>query len=401
MLKKILLFLVVSLTLFACTKEKYQLKWKIPSGDVLIYNIKMETVDSLSSVAEENLQELVQLVAKMYGDEVNVKVSSKDLYNGLIKQLNLLSYFAIIRHGSGTDLKVDFITRQTKQYEEIFYRDVFSKFIKKAFFKGTLKAGGELLSDANEKAWDPKINILFQLPEQAVAIGDSWEINVVPEWQKPTKEQQKQMVNKVTLADIIVEGLDSIAVLKYELQSPDQSGKMLGFNGEARFNINQGKWISYVGTLAQKTSGVLPMNHVQSIQLKQVSVERYKSLLKQAQKVDIFDTGKDFKDVEEEAENEENNDEVNEVEEQTSEEVNCPEVFRIQLLATKTPVKDKKTQFKGLNYNVDELVLSETETFKYKYTVGMECEREKIEALLSEIKAAGFKQAYVIKTPAK
>jgi hypothetical protein len=398
MLKKVVLFLFVGFSLIACQKDKYQLQWKVPSGDVLIYSIKMETIDSLSSVSEEGLQELVELVAKMYGDSVEVGVNTDDLYQGLVRQLNLLSYFSIIRRGSGDDLKVDFITRQTKQYGPIKYKGIFSKFIKKAFFKGALKPNGVLVSDAGEAAWDPKINILFQLPSKPVAIGESWSLNVVPEWQKTAKEQADSMKNSVTLTDIVVEGADSIALLNYDLQSPDKSGRTLGFTGEARFNINTGKWVSYTGRLSQKTSGMLAMKHVQEIKLTQISVEKYKSILKQAQKVDIFDTGKDFI---EETNTPDNEEEVEEEMPKETSEVKCPEVFRIQLLAAQNPVKDKAAQFKGINYNIDEIVLSETEKFRYKYTVGKECDRKKADAILAEVKKAGFTNAYVIKTPNK
>ncbi|NJO90634.1 MAG: hypothetical protein HC831_17995 [Chloroflexia bacterium] len=95
MFRKILLFLFVSFAIVACQKDKYQLKWKVPSGEVLIYSIKMETIDSLSSVSEEGLQELVELVAKMYGDSVEVAVNTDDLYQGLVRQLNFYSYFQL------------------------------------------------------------------------------------------------------------------------------------------------------------------------------------------------------------------------------------------------------------------------------------------------------------------
>ncbi len=398
MLRKILLFLFVGFAFVACQKDKYKLKWKVPSGEVLIYSIKMETIDSLSSVSQEGLQELVELVAKMYGDSVEVAVNTDDLYQGLVRQLNLLSYFSIIRQGSGDDLKVDFITRQTKQYGPIKYKGIFSKFIKKAFFKGSLKSNGDLTSDAGEEAWDPKINILFQLPSKPVAIGESWSLNVVPDWQVTAKEQADSMKNTVTLTDIIVEGADTIAVLKYDLQSPDKSGRTLGFNGEAKFNINAGKWVSYTGRLSQKTSGMLAMKHVQQIKLTEISIEKYKSILKQAQKVDIFDTGKDF---EEDTDNSTDEETVEDEKKNETSEVNCPEVFRVQLLAAQNPVKDKAAQFKGINLPVDEIVLSETEKFKYKYTVGKECDREKANAILEEVKKAGFPNAYVIKTPAE
>ena len=401
MLKKVVLFFIVSVAFLACKKDQYQLKWKVPSGDVLIYSIQMETIDSLSSVSEESLQELVEMVAKMYGDSVEVAVNKGDLYQGLIRQLNLLSYFSIIREGGNDDLKVDFITRQTKQYGPIKYKGIFSKFIKKAFFKGTLKKSGALVSDAGEAAWDPKINILFQLPPKPIAIGESWSLNVVPEWQATAKEQADSMINKVTLVDIVVEGADSIAILKYELQSPDKSGRTLGFTGEAKFNINTGKWISYNGMLSQKTKGMLPMKHVQQIKLSEISVEKYKSILKQAQKVDIFETGKDFKEVSETTSDSEVKEEKIEQVKETTTNVNCPEVFRVQLLASQSPVKDKAAQFKGITYKVDEIILSETEKFKYKYTVGKECEKEKANAILAEIKKLGFSNAYIIKTPAE
>ncbi|NJO90633.1 MAG: hypothetical protein HC831_17990 [Chloroflexia bacterium] len=247
------------------------------------------------------------------------------------------------------------------------------------------------MSDAGEEAWDPKINILFQLPSKPVAIGESWSLNVVPDWQITAKEQADSMKNAVTLADIVIEGADTIAVLKYDLQSPDKSGRTLGFTGEAKFNINSGKWVSYTGRLSRKTTGMLAMNHVQQIKLTEISIEKYKSILKQAQKVDIFDNGEDFEENNNSSiNNSTNNETIEEKEKTETPEVNCPEVFRVQLLASQNQVKDKATQFKGITYTVDEIVLSETEKFKYKYTVGKECDRKKADAILAEVKKPGL-----------
>lgn len=400
MFKRIPILLFVIFTLFACKEEKVQLKWKIPAGEVIIYNIKMETIDSLSSVSDVNLQELVQQVAKMYGDSVEVPVDANDLYKGLIRQLNLLSYFSILRLNGTDEVKIDFITRQTKQYGEIKYLEIFNKFIKKAFFKGTLSPDGTLLSNSGEPVWDPKINILFQLPEHPVSVGDSWPLNILSEWQEAEKGKQDSSINKVTLSEIIMDGPDSIAVLQYHLQNADEAGRTLSFSGTGKFNITQGKWISYTGFLSQKKTGVLPMNQVQRINLYEISVEKYKAILKQAQKMDIFDAGNDFI-TEENSDANSAVDNENDNADQTVSNADCPTIYRIQVLATQNPVKDKATQFKGLNYKVDELVLSNDEKFKYKYTVGEECSHESAKALLEEIKKSGYPQAYIIKTPSK
>ncbi|MDF1550103.1 MAG: SPOR domain-containing protein, partial [Bacteroidales bacterium] len=212
--------------------------------------------------------------------------------------------------------------------------------------------------------------------------------------------KQDSSVNKVTLSEIIMEGPDSIAVLQYQLQNADQSGRTLSFSGTGKFNISLGKWISYTGFLAQKKTGMLPMTQVQRIKLSEISVEKYKAILKQAQKMDIFDAGNDFDTQENTDANTEMDNEVDNSDKTVSD-ADCPTIFRIQILATQNPVKDKSAQFKGLKYNVDELVLSADEKFKYKYTVGAECSHESAKALLEEIKKAGYPQAYIIKTPSK
>lgn len=399
MLKKLLFTTLIITILFACKNEaaKYKLKWKIPAQKVVIYSIQMKTIDSLSSVSEESMQSVIELVSKMYGDSIKVNLSASGLYKGLMQQLNMLSYFAIIRSGEANDLKIDFITRQTKQYEPIKYKEIFNKFIKKAFFKGVLKNNGVLLTNASAEAWDPKINILFQLPQNPVAIGESWDLNIIPEWQK--NQTDSNLVNKVTLDRIDLVNGDSIATLKYNLQSSNQGGKTLGYTGNAKFNITTGKWAAYRGNLSQKTSGMLSMKQVQSIKLTEISVSKYKSILKQAQQTNIFDVGKDFKKQAHKAKQTESNKENKELKQSEVTKSNCPEVFRVQLMAAKTPIKNVKSKFANIPYSVNQIVLNNSD-YKYKYTVGAECNREKANILLQKIKKL-YPNAYIIKTPAE
>jgi hypothetical protein len=392
MWKKAYILLLIIITVFSCNKEQYQLKWKLPEGDVLIYKIQMETIDSLSSVTEDNMRVLVDMVAKMYGDSVNVPVTSKDLYQGLVRQLNMLNYLAVLRQGQAKDIKIDFITRQVKEYEQIRYLDIYNKFIRKAFFKGMLTSNGKLLSEDGGDVFDPKINILFELPEKPVEIGDSWSLNIRPPKHAISKSQIDSIRNKVTFSDMIVENGDSIAVLNYQLQSPDKSGNVIRFAGKVKFSITQGKWMEYTGVLSQKTSGLLPMNHVQKIKLSQISVETYKSLIKQAQKVDLFENnrpeinnGSDPVSV--------NNNNVN-----SNTTGSCPEYYRVQLLASKQQIKNKQAEFKNISFPIDEIVINPEERFKYKYTVGKECSREKINAVLLQVQKLGYNKAYIIKT---
>jgi hypothetical protein len=393
MLKKALLLLFIIFTVVSCKKEQYQLKWKLPEGDVLIYKIQMETIDSLSSVTEDNMMVLADMVAKMYGDSINVPNKTKDLYKGLVRQLNMLTYFSILRKGPDKDLKIDFITRQVKEYEQVKYLDIYNKFIRKAFFKGSLTPNGKLLSEKGGNVFDPKINILFELPDKPVTIGDTWSLNIRPPEHAISKSQLDSIRNIVKFSDLVVENGDSIAILEYQLQSPDKSGNAIRFTGKVKFSITQGKWLEYTGILSQKTSGLLPMNHVQKIKLNEISIENYKSLIKQAQKVDIFgDDGQKDKSIPGNIESSNNNYNVNPTIS------NCPEVFRIQLLAAQQPVKDKKIEFKNIPYQIDEIVVNPGEKFKYKYTVGKECEKGKATELLNQILKLGYSKAYIIKT---
>jgi hypothetical protein len=393
MLKKALLLLFIIFTVISCKKEQYQLKWKLTEGDVLIYKIQMETIDSLSSVTEDNMTVLADMVAKMYGDSINVPGETKDLYKGLVRQLNMLTYFSILRKGPDKNLKIDFLTKQVKEYEQVKYLDIYHKFIRKAFFKGSLTPNGKLISEKGGNVFDPKINILFELPEKPISIGDTWSLNIRPPEHAISKAQMDSIKNEVRFSDVVVENGDTIAILDYQLQSPDKSGNAIRFAGKVKFSITQGKWLEYTGILSQKTSGLLPMNHVQRIKLNEISVETYKSLIKQAQKVDIFG------DDEKTENNIPGNNELMNVNNKDNSSVgNCPEVFRVQLLAAQQPVKDKKSEFKNINYPIDEIVINPGEKFKYKYTVGKECEKGKATELLNQIMKLGYSKAYIIKT---
>jgi hypothetical protein len=393
MLKKAFLFILVTITVFSCSKEQYKLKWKLPSGDVLIYKIQMETIDSLSSVTEENMRILVDMVATMYDDSVKVPVTSNDLYQGLVRQLNMLNYFSILRNGSNEQIKIDFITKQVTEYEKTRYLDIFNKFVRKASFKGTLDNKGKLISEEGGDVFDPKINILFELPSEPVGVGDTWSLNIKPPKHTLSKNQKDSILNKVTFTDLSVDDGDTIAILNYQLQSPDKSGNIIRFSGKVKFSITQGKWLEYTGVLSQKTSGLLPMNHVQKIKLNEISIETYKSLLKQAQKGDIFDYSKH-----EMNDSKVKTDQVDSKVKNTPSSGNCPEYFRVQLLASKQQLKNKQSEFKNIPYQVEEIIINPGEKFKYKYTVGKECSKDKANALLGQIKKLGYPNAYVIKT---
>jgi len=403
MIKKTIFVIVLILSIIACSKEKHELRWKIPAEEVLIYKIQMETIDSLSSVPEEDMSELVKMVAKMYGDSIEVPVNSEDIYQGLISSINSLSYFSILRQGADNEVKIDFITRMNKLYAQEKYMDIFNKFIRKAVFKGNLSQSGELYGEDGNEVFDPKINILFELPEKPVSIGDVWSLNIKFAEQQNKKQKIKDTLNQVKFIDLIIEDNDSIAILEYQLQGPENVGRALNYVGKGKFNISKGRWISYTGVLTQKISGIISMKQVQKIKLSEITVETYKSLIKEAQKVDILEV--DY----EKTGNIDNHDQLN-IDEPTvtnNESKNlaisksdCPLVYRVQVLASQQPVTDGAKEFKGCRYQIDQIILPGKDKFKYKYTIGKECTMEKAKVLLGEVKKSGFPKAYIIKTAA-
>jgi len=403
MIKNSVFVIILIFSIISCSSEKYELQWKIPAEEVLIYKIQMETIDSLSSVPEEDMSSLVKMVAKLYGDSVEVPINSEDIYQGLISKINSLSYFSILRQGAENDMKIDFITRINKQYDQEKYMDIFNKFIKKAVFKGNLSMNGDLYNEEGNPVFDPKINILFELPEKPVSVGDTWPLNIKFVEHQNKKEKIKDTLNQVKFVELLIDGEDSIAVLEYQLQGPENVGRALSYVGKGKFNLNQGKWISYTGVLTQKISGIVSMKQVQKIKLSEISVETYKSLIKAAQKVDVLNVDLDKIESDNSSEETESDEPIksnNEVKTNTKPKSDCPVVYRVQVLASKVPVKDGAKEFKGCKYQIDQIIPSSKDQFKYKYTIGKECTMEKAKTLLSEVKKAGFPNAYIIKTSA-
>ncbi len=403
MIKNLVFVIILIFSIISCSEEKYELRWKIPAEEVLIYKIQMETIDSLSSVPEDDMSSLVKMVAKMYGDSIDVPINSEDIYQGLISRINSLSYFSILRQGAENDMKIDFITRINKQYDQAKYMDIFNKFIKKAVFKGNLSKNGDLYDEDGSPVFDPKINILFELPEKPVSVGDTWSLKIKFTEPQDKKEKIKDTLNQVKFVELLVEGKDSIAVLEYQLQGPENIGRALSYVGKGKFNINQGKWMSYTGVLTQKISGIISMKQVQKIKLSEISVETYKSLIKEAQKVDVLEVDHDKTgsvDTPDEMDTQEPVKIKNEVKTQPVSKSKCPMVYRVQVLATQQPVKDGSKEFKGCKYQIDQIIPSNQDKFKYKYTIGKECSMEKAKALLADVKKAGFPKAYIIKTSA-
>jgi len=397
--KHLVLFAILVFSIVSCSDDKFNIRWKVPSEDVLIYKIQMETIDSLSSVSEEDMGALVKMVAKMYGDSIEVPINSEDIYQGLVSTINSLSYFSILRQGADNELKIDFITRMNKMYAKEKYMDIFNKFIKKAVFKGSLSKNGELFREDGSEVFDPKINILFELPEKPVSVGDTWALNIKFNEKEKTKENVKDTLNQVKFAELLIEDGDSVAVMEYRMQGPENVGRALSYVGKGKFNLNKGKWTAYTGVLTQKISGVVSMKQVQQVKLSEISVETYKSLIKEAQKVDVLEVDHNKSDYTiEPSDNDEPDDKTTTVKPVTKSIVPCPMVYRVQVLASQQPVKSGAKEFKNCKFQVDQIVLPGQDKFKYKYTVGKECSMDKAKIILADVKKSGFPNAYIIKT---
>ncbi len=409
MIKNILFFILVMLIVSSCTKEHYSLKWKVDNYTPVIYSTKMKIIDSLSLMMEkQNTEKMLDSMSAMKDDTMNLPSEMANFQADMINLMNSYRYFSIIKR-VGSEITVEVIGKPNREIELKYLGSMRGFPQEQSFFKGKISSEGKLTSPFP----DPKFTIVFELPSKPVSIGESWPLNI--KFQKKgdlTDLSGTATKNKVTFVDVLKKGEDLIAILSYEIKSPNRLaysvlGNAIHFKGKGDFNITQGKWEKFKGYYAQASAGINVMKQTEKIELAEVSIAEFNSFspLKPQTLSDVTITKKDSK---KDKENNlsalstkidiKNNNQADSIIKKSD----CPTLYSVQILATKEPVITGSKEFKDFDYRVQEKVSDKNnEIYKYKYIVGNFCSVVKARKLRDDIRKSGFPKAFVIKTEKK
>lgn len=377
----------------ACNQGTYELKWRVDSNEKIIYKTNLQILQGLNVGYDEN-----NLFAEL--DEKNkskIKSSSKannlkNYYKVLEEQNNSLQHFTFLETG-GNDIYLKIVGNRTREVSlpKYPFKNAFPK--KKVEFAGKMSMDGSIINVQKQEMQGYFLDIMFELPKKKVDIGDSWALDI-PAFDFRNKGD-KPGVNKVTLTDVLKDGNDEIGILKYEIKNSGKSSSLfsgtISFTGTGRFNITQGQWKSFEGTLIHSNKGFSEMEQTQNIQMYEIEQEEYIALVNSYNKENtVVEKGQEEKkDIEVK-----DGKKILVIEEKKT---NCPKLFGVQVLATAKPLDENSNELKGLTYKVEQKYDPDETKFKYKYIVGSFCSKSEARKLKREIKKAGFEGAFIVR----
>ncbi len=405
MFKDVLLFAFIALLFTACGDDKYFLKWNVQEGAPLVYKTEMQIVDSLSSVSEkQNILKLMESMGSLMGDTLNSPVQMSDIQSDINKWMNSYHYFSILKK-KGNSIHIE-VAGKSMVDPNMKYLGSFGALPKEmSLYQGQVLNNGVLESKYNI----PKFTIMFELPEKEVSVGDSWPLSMkfkVPD--VSSELETENAVNRVKFVDVLKKGEDLIAILQYEIKSPQSLeysafGGAIHFKGRGDFNITKGKWEKLEGYYVTASAGFSVMKQTEKIRLTEASVSEFNSFLayKAPDELKIVPVKKQEAKIKKENTPILDKKKVLEksVKENTEhKKIDCPVLYSVQVLAAKSRVLPDSKEFRGFNYMVQERISDKNnEIYRYKYTVGNFCSIDKARKRLSEIRNSGFPKAFIVK----
>lgn len=279
--------LTLTLALFAITtfgqkNEKVELNWKINSGETLSYQTVMTEIDT--STVKFNFGGLFDALS----DSTNKNTDeAQKLFEELDKSFQNIDLVTNLTSTNNGVIDIVMQTRPKENIEEVktdTLDEQMTEMMKmmQSMSQGVMLRGSVYETGGIHSFWIKSnqknlIAIFFELPQNPVKVGDTWEldINLIANDQNFECDSAYK-VNKVTLTDIKTENDETIAVLKYEIvefvdgtfNSPLFMGKggptktimKLSHHAIAEFSIEKGRWISYDGIMSYEASGIMTSN---------------------------------------------------------------------------------------------------------------------------------------------
>ena len=282
-MRKILILILglFTITAFGQKSEKVELNWKINSGDTLSYQTVMTEIDT--STVKFNFDGLFDALS----DSAENTDKAQKLFKEFNKSFNNIDFVTHLTNKKNGIIDIVMQTRPKENVEDVKTDTLNEKMAEmmkmmQSMSQGVMLRGSVYETGGIHSFWVKSnqknlIAIFFELPQNPVKVGDSWEleINLIANDQNFECDSAYK-VNKVTLTDLKSKNNETIAVLKYEIvefvdgtfHSPSFMGKggptktMMKFNYQAvaEFSIDKGCWVSYDGIMSLEASGIMTSN---------------------------------------------------------------------------------------------------------------------------------------------
>ncbi len=258
----------------------YDLRWNVDENNPIAYKTAMEVVnkDSLSKSCF-NFKEFMQ----SFTDIIDFKCDEmNDFFEEMTCKYKNYSYTTTLTQDKNGAIDVKLISlKDGVSNSPDSVSDFFAQAMSGVQLRGKINKEGGIESFYMKKEQLNLLSLMFELPDKAVKIGDTWTIQV-----SFISNDQNFICNDYTkthlvqLVDVKDVNGDLIAFIKYNIRyfvDGDFKNPFLGntiptkmdvsFKGISEFNISKGKWENYDGLLSMDVTGVMTSHTQQRFKL--------------------------------------------------------------------------------------------------------------------------------------
>ncbi len=272
--------------LLAQAEKEIKLQWKIAPGDTLRYQtVLAETDSNRMNIHFGNFFQTIPVADDQQREKMD---QFFDQFKEAFRKTELESQLTLGRNG------IMEVVMRTKLPEEDNPQknslqdstDRFSKMFRAMSqgvkLRGSLTPEGEIHSFWLQTNQKNLLALYFELPQQAVKIGDTWPLDVqLIQNDHNFICDSSLKVNQVRLIDILEKEGERIAFLKYQIEefvegsfvSPMGNGKAtptrmhMQYQGLGKFLIDQGRWQVYNGLMNFQAEGIMQADIQQEFSL--------------------------------------------------------------------------------------------------------------------------------------
>lgn len=253
------------LTVAASAQEAVELRWKLQPGEVLKYQTIMDALDE--SKISFDFSQFLETAEGSTGENTELEKMLSDL-NKAFKDISFESALSLKEENV---VEVTISGLPSEGEEEA---DPMRQLMEGVQLRGSVYADGGVHSFWVKSAQKNLIALLFELPKQPVAVGDSWplEVNFISNDQNFVCNESKKW-GKAELVGLEQENGETVAVIRYDFGemvkgdfvmpglAEEGGGKPLSMNfthhAVARFSVDRGRWIIYDGLMTLLAEGMM------------------------------------------------------------------------------------------------------------------------------------------------
>lgn len=274
---------ISTLTIFGQSKKAVELQWKIDKNEKLNYLTVMSEKDSTSIemdygslvkyLSDSSINDLKEIRKEV--ENINDEFKNTDYIMTLSTEQEGIVDVVMVTKPEEELIKTE---NDSTDIEDAELSEMFKNLSKGVMLRGSVYKSGQIHSFWVKSQQKNLIALFFQLPSGPVKIGDSWslDVNLIANDHNFVCDSSFHL-NQVTLIDLKKQKGETIAVLNYNIveyvhgdfNSPmffgNEGGKketMMKFShqGTAEFSIDQGRWITYNGTMHLRATGIMTAN---------------------------------------------------------------------------------------------------------------------------------------------